>query len=84
MKSSRPSIPERPVRAVPKPSGKVPSSKGDKIAPITRTNLPDLVACPECSTGLQDIETCTVCDGAGRISAKRARLLATPRTTGET
>jgi DnaJ-class molecular chaperone len=80
MKSPRPTTPERPVHAVPKPSGKASSSKGDKTAPIKRTNLPDTVACPECSTGLQDVETCTTCDGTGRITAKRARSMAAPGT----
>jgi hypothetical protein len=82
MKSTRPTLPDRPMRAVPKPSGKAPSSKGDKTAPIIRTNLPDMVACPKCSTGTEDGETCTVCDGAGRITATRARQLAAP-TAGE-
>lgn len=81
MKSPRPTSSERLVHAVPKPSGKASSSKGDKAAPIKRTNLPDTVSCPVCSPGIQDGATCTVCNGTGRISATRARHLAPPRTT---
>jgi DnaJ-class molecular chaperone len=65
---------------VPKPSGSSGKSKADKTAPITRTNMPDKVACPACATGLQDVETCTVCDGTGRVTPDRARQVGAPRT----
>lgn len=62
------SLRDRPVLAVPKKGNGAEKSRVNKTAPINRTNLPDAVPCPECSTGLQDVETCTRCDGTGRVS----------------
>jgi DnaJ-class molecular chaperone len=66
------SLRDRPILAVPKKDQThKEKSRSDKSAPIRRTNTPSRVPCPDCGSGLQDVETCTTCDGTGRVSPER-------------